>query len=81
MKGATEYNVPIFRANRKDVASVNGGMHHPSVLVFNSEWSSHKEEKHYQNFEYPVDQHHGLKRPANEEDIAYMTVCMLHFLN
>lgn len=82
MKGATEYNIPIFKANRKAVASANGGLHHSSVLVFNSEWSSENEEKqqqqqhHHQSFEYPTHQQHGLKRPGDDEDIAYMTVCI-----
>uniref|UniRef100_A0A7N0UIF6 Amidase domain-containing protein n=1 Tax=Kalanchoe fedtschenkoi TaxID=63787 RepID=A0A7N0UIF6_KALFE len=74
VKGATELNIPIFRANWKAVASVNGGLHDPSVLVFNPEWGG-KENKHHGKFEYPSE--HGVKRPENEEDIAYMTVLEL----
>ncbi|KAF8394452.1 hypothetical protein HHK36_020660 [Tetracentron sinense] len=33
VKGATEFNIPIFKANRKLVASVNGGLHDSSVLI------------------------------------------------
>lgn len=37
-KGAREFNIPISKANRKLVASENGGLQNPSCLIFNPEW-------------------------------------------
>ena len=70
-KGATELNVPIIEANRKLVASVNGGLRDPSVLVFNPQWSSITEHSS-ERFKYPFSAF--TSRPPNDEDIAFMTV-------
>ncbi|KAM7272871.1 hypothetical protein ACFE04_027535 [Oxalis oulophora] len=75
-QGAEEFNVPIIRADRKLVASENGGLNFPSVLVFNSGW--HREEETQgavQKFKYPSIT--GVKRPESEEDIAFMNVLEL----
>nr|GMC73636.1 Glutamyl-tRNA(Gln) amidotransferase subunit A [Ipomoea batatas] len=52
-KGAKEFNVPIIRANRKLVASVNGGLHNPSPLVFNAAWSDQNVQPMTERFSYP----------------------------
>ncbi|CAA7396018.1 unnamed protein product [Spirodela intermedia] len=74
-KGAKELNVPAFRADRKLVASEDGGLHNPSVLVFNSDWSKSKVQRKTGGFNYPLAA--GAKRPINEEDIAFMSVLEL----
>ncbi|XP_020111506.1 uncharacterized protein LOC109726375 isoform X2 [Ananas comosus] len=73
-EGAEEFNVPAFRVNRKLVASVDGGLHNPSVLVFNSSWGG-KEAPQDKRFDYPC--LCNVKRPSNDEDIAFMTVLEL----
>ncbi|XP_071722496.1 uncharacterized protein [Rutidosis leptorrhynchoides] len=74
--GAKEFNIPIFRANRKLVASENGGLKDPSVLVFNSGWHREQEtEGATGKFSYPSVT--GVKRPESEEDIAFMSVLEL----
>ncbi|XP_075660972.1 uncharacterized protein LOC142630809 isoform X1 [Castanea sativa] len=75
VKGVKELNIPIIRANRKLVASVNGGLHNPSVLVFNPEWSKEQPQSIGKRFHYPS--LIGTKRPKNEEDIAFMSVLEL----
>ncbi|KAK4569304.1 hypothetical protein RGQ29_004631 [Quercus rubra] len=75
VKGVKELNIPIIRANRKLVASVNGGLHNPSVLVFNPEWSTEQPQSIGKRFHYPS--LIGTKRPKNEEDIAFMSVLEL----
>lgn len=70
-EGAEEFNIPAFRVNRKLVASVDGGLHNPSVLVFNSSWGG-KEPHQDKRFDYP--RLCNVKRPSNDEDIAFMTV-------
>ncbi|KAG6635282.1 putative amidase AmiD isoform X2 [Carya illinoinensis] len=74
-KGAKEFNIPIIRANRKLVASVNGGLNNPSYLVFNPEWGSEKPQSIDKRFSYPSVS--GTKRPESEEDIAFMSVLEL----
>ncbi|XP_071701933.1 uncharacterized protein [Rutidosis leptorrhynchoides] len=78
-KGAKELNIPIIKANRKLVATTNGGLHdHPS-LVFNSEWK--QEETHDDNikrFKYPSVS--GVTRPETDEDIAFMSILELGHL-
>ncbi|CBI39989.3 unnamed protein product, partial [Vitis vinifera] len=77
-KGATELNIPISRANRKLVASVNGGLHDPSYLVFNPEWGNEQVQSKTKRFSYPSLS--GIQRPESEEDIAFMTVLELGVL-
>lgn len=72
MKGAKEFNIPMFRENRRLVASEDGGLHNPSVLVFNSSWGSNIAPHNNRKFNYsPLS---GIKRPSSEEDIAFMSV-------
>ncbi|KAJ3671784.1 hypothetical protein LUZ60_007863 [Juncus effusus] len=74
--GAEEFNIPAFRENRKIVASKNGGLQDPSVLVFNSFWAENKSlNKTNNKFNYPSEK--GIQRPSNDEDIAFMTVTEL----
>ncbi|MQL77972.1 hypothetical protein Taro_010396 [Colocasia esculenta] len=74
-KGSKELNIPAFKMNRKLVASEDGGLHNPSVLVFNSIWSKNEPQSQSVRFNFP----HigGMKRPNNEEDIAFMSVLEL----
>lgn len=74
-KGARELNVPIFRSNRKLVASVNGGLENPSFLVFNSAWSHGEAQDAPERFKYPSLS--GVERPKSDEDIAFMSVSYL----
>ncbi|KAK5777270.1 hypothetical protein PVK06_045237 [Gossypium arboreum] len=74
-KGAKEFNIPIIRANRKLVASINGGLHNPSPLVFNPEWSKEQSQGKASRFNHPSAS--GIQRPNNEEDIAFMSVLEL----
>ncbi|KAA8542036.1 hypothetical protein F0562_023188 [Nyssa sinensis] len=74
-KGAKDISVPVIRANRKLVASVNGGLHNPSYLVFDPEWSSKHAQHTNKRFSYPSLS--GVQRPKNEEDIAFMSVLEL----
>ncbi|XXG47200.1 hypothetical protein AAC387_Pa02g1879 [Persea americana] len=75
VKGAKEFNLPVSRANRKLVASVNGGLHDPSVLVFNPDWDANETTHKSRRFSYPSVP--SIKRPDNSEDIAFMTVLEL----
>ncbi|RZC60419.1 hypothetical protein C5167_022166 [Papaver somniferum] len=83
-KGAKDFNVPIYRANRKLVASEDGGLHDPSVLVFNPEWSSRSstDAKTSQNihkrFSCPTAS--GVQKPNLDEDVALMNVFELGHL-
>lgn len=72
-KDAEEHNIPAFRTNRKLVASVNGGLHDPSVLVFNPD-SRRTDESPATvgGFDYPKSL--GVRRPKKEDDISYMSV-------
>ncbi|KAG4116923.1 hypothetical protein ERO13_D12G197200v2 [Gossypium hirsutum] len=74
-KGAKEFNIPIIRTNRKLVASINGGLHNPSPLVFNPEWSKEQSQGKASRFNHPSA--FGIQRPINEEDIAFMSVLEL----
>ncbi|XP_023540352.1 uncharacterized protein LOC111800751 isoform X1 [Cucurbita pepo subsp. pepo] len=75
LKGAEEFNLPVIRANRKLVASENGGLHNPSPLVFSSNWANERFQHKSRRFCYPPVS--GVKRPKNEEDIAFMNVLEL----
>ncbi|GAB2213443.1 hypothetical protein Drorol1_Dr00021486 [Drosera rotundifolia] len=74
VKGAAEFNIPIIRANRELVASANGGLSYPSSLVFHPEWVPEKVEFSDRSFAYPT---FSVRRPENEEDIAFMSVLEL----
>ncbi|KAL5700514.1 hypothetical protein ACHQM5_025948 [Ranunculus cassubicifolius] len=77
-KDAKEFNIPIFRANRKLVATENGGLRNPSVLVFNSEWGMNEVPHKNKKFSYPDIS--GVIKPDKEEDIAFMSVVELGHL-
>lgn len=74
-----DFNIPTIRANRKLVGSKNGGLCDPSPLVFDPHWGTERANKTSEMFGYP--RPIGIKRPANEEDIAFMTVMMFSFSN
>jgi hypothetical protein len=76
--GATEFNIPAFRENRKLVALENGGLHKPSVLVFRSQWSDSVVTE-TTSFNYPVAS--DVHRPRNDEDIAFMSVSYLFIMH
>ncbi|KAF7024417.1 hypothetical protein CFC21_036779 [Triticum aestivum] len=73
--GAKEFNVPAFRENRRLVAIKDGGLHDPSLLVFQSSWSSKSKVKESETFDYP--QASMIQRPSNDEDIAFMSIIEL----
>lgn len=75
INGAEEFNIPVFRENRALVASQDGGLHNPSVLVFNSSWGSDEAPVNVGKFNYPPLP--GVQRPENEDDIAFMSVLEL----
>ncbi|KAK1271088.1 Fatty acid amide hydrolase [Acorus gramineus] len=75
LKGAEEFNVPNFGMNRRLVASVDGGLHDHSVLVFKADWGHNITQPKSGKFCYPSVS--GVKRPNKEEDIAFMTVLEL----
>ncbi|KAF5200608.1 Glutamyl-tRNA(Gln) amidotransferase subunit A, partial [Thalictrum thalictroides] len=77
-KDAKDFNIPVFKANRKAVASENGGLHNPSVLVFNSEWSMNEVPHKNKKFSYPSPS--DINVPEKEEDIAFMSVIELGYL-
>ncbi|XP_035846194.1 glutamyl-tRNA(Gln) amidotransferase subunit A isoform X1 [Helianthus annuus] len=77
-KGAKELTIPIIKDNRKIVATTNGGLKHPSPLVFNSEWKHEEIHDDVNRFNYPSVS--GVTRPENEEDIAFMTILELGHL-
>lgn len=74
-KGATEFNIPIIRANRKLVAFEDGGLHNPSALLFNADWGSGQAQELSKRFYYPSLS--NIQKPENEEDIAFMSVSWL----
>ncbi|GFZ17286.1 amidase family protein [Actinidia rufa] len=74
-KSVGEFNIPIIKANRKLVASSNGGLHDPSYLVFTSRWGGEEAQEVINKFSYPSLS--GVKRPKSEEDIAFMSVLEL----
>ncbi|XP_050226114.1 uncharacterized protein LOC126675508 isoform X1 [Mercurialis annua] len=74
-KGAEEFNLPISEANRRLVASENGGLHNPSCLVFNPEWGNEHVKNADKRFKYPALS--GIQKPTSEEDIAFMSVLEL----
>lgn len=76
-KGAKEFNIPIIRANRRLVASTDGGLHDPSVLIFNPYWGIEQAQES-KSFKYPC--LCGIQRPQSEEDIAYMNVSWMLYL-
>ncbi|KAH7867266.1 hypothetical protein Vadar_031089 [Vaccinium darrowii] len=74
-KGVKEFNQPIITANRKLVASDNGGLYNPSYLVFNAHWGSEPAQDMRMKFGYPPLS--GVHKPKSEEDIAFMSVLEL----
>lgn len=70
-------NVPIYRTNRKLVATKNGGLENPSPLVFNPSWNREVPRAHAKRFKYPSVS--GVRLPTDEEDIAFMSVSHLFF--
>ncbi|KAJ6374640.1 hypothetical protein OIU78_030185 [Salix suchowensis] len=72
---AKEFNLPIFAANRKLVASENGGLHKPSCLIFNPEWTDTRVGNASNRLSYPT--HSGIQKPKTEEDIAFMSMLEL----
>ncbi|KAJ0051793.1 hypothetical protein Pint_01313 [Pistacia integerrima] len=74
-KGATEFNIPIIRANRKLVAFEDGGLHNPSALLFNADWGSGQAQEVSKRFYYPSLS--NIQKPEHEEDIAFMSVLEL----
>ncbi|KAG5618784.1 hypothetical protein H5410_018608 [Solanum commersonii] len=75
-KGANDFNIPIIRSNRKLVASIDGGLHKPSCLVFNSAWKARQlEHEPNKKFNYPSPA--GIQRPKSDEDIAFMSILEL----
>lgn len=75
VRGQKEFNLPIITANRKLVASEDGGLRNPSYLVFNSGWGSEQSQHATKTFNYPSLS--GIKKPRSEEDIAFMSVSLL----
>ncbi|KAL0921108.1 hypothetical protein M5K25_008144 [Dendrobium thyrsiflorum] len=74
-EGAKEFNIPGFEENRKLVASVDGGLQNPSVLVFDSSWGIRDGSHNVPKFNYP--HLSGVMRPDTEDDIAFMTILEL----
>ncbi|KAH7865030.1 hypothetical protein Vadar_001429 [Vaccinium darrowii] len=67
---------PVITANRKLVASENGGLHNPSFWVFNPLWGSEPDQDtRKKKFSYPPVS--GIHRPESEEDIAFMSILEL----
>ena len=66
------FNVPIIVANRKLVASKNGGLHYPSPLIFNADWDYRPVHSESKRFNYPSISR--IQRTKSEEDIAFMSV-------
>ncbi|KAG0493039.1 hypothetical protein HPP92_006437 [Vanilla planifolia] len=75
VEGAKEFNIPAFRENRRLVASVDGGLHNPSVLVFHSSWDIEESSHDVGKFNYP--HLSDVERPSNDDDIAFMTILEL----
>ncbi|KAK1358044.1 putative asparaginyl-tRNA synthase (Glutamine-hydrolyzing) [Heracleum sosnowskyi] len=73
--GARELNVPISDANRKLVASGNGGLQDPSYLIFNPGWNSKEAQSVSKRFKYPSMP--GVQKPSSDEYIAFMAVLEL----
>nr|XP_017250543.1 PREDICTED: glutamyl-tRNA(Gln) amidotransferase subunit A-like [Daucus carota subsp. sativus] len=73
-----ELNFPYSHANRKLVASDNGGLQNPSYLIFNPEWDSKEAPSPNKRFNYPSVP--GVQKPISDEDIAFMTVLELGHL-
>ncbi|KAF6157046.1 hypothetical protein GIB67_041507, partial [Kingdonia uniflora] len=73
-KDAKEFNIHVYRSNRKLVASTDGGLHDPSVLVFNPKWGG--SEKHYDNKRFAYPSVSSIQRRDREEDIAVLSFCV-----
>nr|XP_011470838.1 PREDICTED: glutamyl-tRNA(Gln) amidotransferase subunit A, mitochondrial-like isoform X2 [Fragaria vesca subsp. vesca] len=75
VKGAKKFNIPTIRANRKLVASVNGGLNDPSCLVFVPDWGIDKAQNPSKRFK--CSSLSGIQRPHGDDDIAFMSVLEL----
>ncbi|KAL6177729.1 hypothetical protein ACLB2K_049253 [Fragaria x ananassa] len=75
VKGAKKFNIPTIRANRKLVASVNGGLNDPSCLVFVPDWGIDKAQNPSKKFR--CSSLSGIQRPQGDDDIAFMSVLEL----
>ncbi|XP_021834946.1 uncharacterized protein [Spinacia oleracea] len=75
VKEASEFTLPITKANRQLVATSNGGLKYPSVLVFHPEWGAKQGEPAKKAFTYPS--FPDIQRPVDEEDIAFMSILEL----
>ncbi|CAI8619264.1 unnamed protein product [Vicia faba] len=77
-KGVNEFNIPIIKANRKLVASKNGGLQYHSPLLFNAHWNNLQAQSVHRatkRFRYPSIC--KIKKPESEEDIAFLSVLEL----
>jgi hypothetical protein len=78
-KGAEEFNIPAFRENRKLVASEDGGLNNPSVLVFSSLWDGNKNKALDASKKFNYSFHEKVQRPSKDENVAFMTVSSIPF--
>ncbi|CAK8579073.1 unnamed protein product [Lathyrus sativus] len=76
-KGVNEFNIPIIKANRKLVASNNGGLQYHSPLLFNADWDHQPQSVHCVNKRFRYPSISGIQRPESEEDIAFLSVLEL----
>ncbi|XP_058731896.1 uncharacterized protein LOC131603558 isoform X2 [Vicia villosa] len=74
--GVYEFNIPIIKANRKLVASNNGGLQYHSPLLFNADWDHQSQSRHAtKRFRYPSIS--TIQKPESEEDIVFLSVLEL----
>ncbi|CAM6086259.1 unnamed protein product [Calypogeia fissa] len=80
-EGAQLFNIPGFQRNRNLVGYKDGGLYNPPALTFDptlNDPTLHNEcmgSMPDKKFKYPV--LHNVTRPANDEDLAFMTVLEL----
>ncbi|KAI5383918.1 uncharacterized protein LOC127106029 isoform X2 [Lathyrus oleraceus] len=76
-EGVNEFNIPIIKANRKLVASKNGGLQYHSPLLFNAHWDHQPQQVCHEakRFRYPSVS--KIQKPESEEDIAFLSVLEL----
>eukprot|EP01018_Ginkgo_biloba_P017905 Gb_32412 [translate_table: standard] len=77
-EGALTLNLPGFEINRKLVAFSDGGLHNPSILVFDPNMNGKPVPSFHGSFKYPI--LHDIVRPANDDDLAFMTILELGVL-
>jgi hypothetical protein len=71
-EGIAEWNIPGFQANRDLVAHPDGGLYNPVALTFDASFNTQDFSKPIKHFTYPVLD--DVKRPGNDDDLAFMTV-------